>query len=556
MPSCADPVRLIAALAICGLAATVVAQSQDAALYKEALTREAALREELAALRGDAASALLVERIRVMVGAYDDLAQLFPDSDYGDNALWQGGILAADLFARSEDPADRDTALALLNELVERFPSSPLRAKVPEHLTRLAALPSAGSRPVAARPPAAQPPPPAAPPPAPAVLLRGLSREVLPEVVRVTLDLEREVMFTGARLSNPPRVVIDLLNVRPSPALANSRLPIGGMVRQAQVTHVQTQTRVVFDVAASVRHSTYLLYNPYRIVVDFEHGPDRSQAAAPRTAPPRNPSADGRNAARVLPLPALRATPPASPAANASGGFSLSRQLGLGVTRIAIDPGHGGHDPGAEVSGLTEAGLVLDVALRVEELLKKEERVEVVLTRRTNAYVSLDERTAIANRTEADLFLSIHANANAAAGVRGVETYFLNFAPNPAAEALAARENAASSRSMRDLPDLVEAIALNNKREESRDFATTLQATLYERLRKVNRNLKNLGVKQAPFVVLVGAGMPAILAEIAFMTNAQEALLLKTARYRQRIAEALVAAVMRYQERLKKTGSG
>jgi N-acetylmuramoyl-L-alanine amidase len=227
------------------------------------------------------------------------------------------------------------------------------------------------------------------------------------------------------------------------------------------------------------------------------------------------------------------------------------------VTRIAIDPGHGGHDPGAEVSGLTEAGLVLDVALRVEELLKKEARVEVVLTRRTDAYVSLDERTAIANRTEADLFLSIHANANAATGVRGVETYFLNFAANAAAEAVAARENAGSSRSMRDLPDLVEAIALDNKREESRDFATTLQATLYERLRKVNRNLKNLGVKQAPFVVLVGARMPAILAEIAFMTNAQEALLLKTVRYRQRIAEALVAAVMRYQEQVKKAaGSG
>lgn len=542
MPSCAEPARLIAMLAICVLAATVAAQTQDAALYKEALTREAALREDLADLRGDAGSAELIERIRVMVGAYEDIAQLFPDSEYGDNALWQGGILAADLFERFADAEDRETALALLNELVERFPSSPLGAKVPAHLTRLAASASAAPRAVASRPPpppapapAPSAPAPAAVPPAPAVLLRGLSREVLPEVVRVTLELEREVMFTGARLSNPPRVVIDLLNVRPSDALANARLAIGGMVRQAQVTHAQTQTRVVFEVATSVRHSTYVLYNPYRIVVDFEHGPDPGQRG-PRSS---------------------RASSPAPPSANAGGGFSLSRQLGLGVTRIAIDPGHGGHDPGAEVSGLTEAGLVLDVALRVEELLKKEERVEVVLTRRTDAYVSLDERTAIANRTGADLFLSIHANANAAARVRGVETYFLNFAPNPAAEALAARENAGSSRRMRDLPDLVEAIALNNKREESRDFATTLQSTLYERLRTVNRNLKNLGVKQAPFVVLVGASMPAILAEIAFMTNAQEALLLKTTRYRQRIAEALVAAVIRYRERLKKTaGSG
>jgi N-acetylmuramoyl-L-alanine amidase len=208
------------------------------------------------------------------------------------------------------------------------------------------------------------------------------------------------------------------------------------------------------------------------------------------------------------------------------------------------------------VKGLDEADLVLDVALRLEQLLKKNQ-VEVVLTRRDDAYVSLEERTGIANRSDADLFLSIHANAHAAATIRGIETYFLNFASNPAAEAIAARENAASSRSMRQLPDLVEAIALNNKLDESRDFATVMQATIYERLRRLNRSLKNLGVKHAPFMVLVGAGMPAILAEVAFMTNTQEAALLRTAKYRQQIAEALFAGIVRYQQRLKKSaGSG
>jgi N-acetylmuramoyl-L-alanine amidase len=191
------------------------------------------------------------------------------------------------------------------------------------------------------------------------------------------------------------------------------------------------------------------------------------------------------------------------------------------------------------------------VATRLEELLKKE-NVEVVLTRRTNAYVSLEERTALANRSDADLFLSIHANASTVPAARGIETYFLNFAPNPEAEAIAARENAGSSKSMRHLPDIVQAIALNNKIDESRDFATIVQSTLYQELRKSNRTLRNLGVKQAPFMVLVGATMPSVLAEISFMSNSAEAALLKTDRYKQEIAEALLAGIMRYQNSLKK----
>jgi N-acetylmuramoyl-L-alanine amidase len=532
------------------LTAAVNAQSQDATLYKEALTREAALREDLAAVRADTAADPLVERIRVMVGAYEDISQLFPDSEYGDNALWQGGVLAADLFKRFGAPEDRETALRLLKELTERFPDSPLAPKVTAHLTRLGTTaPSPAPRPPATKP---APPPPAA---APAVMLRGISRDVLPEVVRVTLELEREITFTSERLADPPRVAIDLLNVTPSQALTDARLAIGGMVRQARVTHAERRTRILFDIADAVRYSAYALYNPYRIVIDFERGRGSAQGSLLRNEPAAvgaagDPPAGSGGAA--VARSGLKA--PAVPASNAGGGFSLSRQLGLGVARIAIDPGHGGHDPGAEVKGLDEAALVLDVALRLEQLLKKN-HVEVVLTRRDDAYVSLEERTGIANRSQADLFLSIHANASAAATVGGVETYFLNFASNPAAEAIAARENAASSRSMRELPDLLEAIALDNKLDESRDFATIVQATVYERLRRVNRRLKNLGVKQAPFMVLVGAGMPAILAEVAFMTNTHEAALLRTERYRQQIAEALFAGIMRYQERLKKNAA-
>jgi N-acetylmuramoyl-L-alanine amidase len=271
--------------------------------------------------------------------------------------------------------------------------------------------------------------------------------------------------------------------------------------------------------------------------------PAPSTTGAAHAAPPV--------AARPTTPPAAATPAPAAPNANTAGGFSLSRQLGLGVSRIVIDPGHGGHDPGAQGKGLNESELTLDIALRLEGLLLKESGVEVVLTRRADEYITLEERTAIANRESADLFLSIHANASRNAVARGVETYFLSFASTPEAEAVAARENSAHAGEMHRLPDMIKAIALNNKLDESRDFAGMVQEAMITRLRRSNRDLRNLGVKKAPFVVLIGAGMPSVLAEVSFLTNKQELLLLKTTAYKDRIAEALHAAVMRYRRSLK-----
>jgi N-acetylmuramoyl-L-alanine amidase len=175
----------------------------------------------------------------------------------------------------------------------------------------------------------------------------------------------------------------------------------------------------------------------------------------------------------------------------------------------------------------------------------------VILTRRTDEFIALPDRTAFANREGADLFLSIHANASPNAQARGIETYFLNFANNQSAAAVAARENAESTQAMGALPDFVKAIALNNKLDESRDFATQVQHAMIDKLRPANRTVKDLGVRQAPFVVLIGAVMPAVLAEISFVTNPAEAKLLRSPAYRQRIAEALLAAVRKYQTSLK-----
>ncbi|HEY6357088.1 MAG TPA: N-acetylmuramoyl-L-alanine amidase, partial [Vicinamibacterales bacterium] len=243
---------------------------------------------------------------------------------------------------------------------------------------------------------------------------------------------------------------------------------------------------------------------------------------------------------------------PAPPGGTARGDYSLSRQLGLGLSRIVIDPGHGGHDPGAQGNGIDEANLVLDVALRLEALLKAQSTFDVVMTRRTDEFIPLEERTAIANRDGADLFLSIHANEARDTLVRGIETYFLNFATNPTAEAVAARENATSAKTMGRLPDLVKSITLNNKIEESREFATLVQSSMLQDLTAPERAVRDLGVKQAPFVVLIGAEMPSVLAEISFLTNASEATLLKQGAYRQSIAQALFDAVVKYQSSLKR----
>jgi N-acetylmuramoyl-L-alanine amidase len=341
----------------------------------------------------------------------------------------------------------------------------------------------------------------------------------------------------------------------------------------------------VLDAAGVSSYSVYALYNPYRLVVDCARTPAVAVAAL-TTVPPRTLPrflASRRidiEWGRRLPLRRARATlllnaaragadgdglvaigttlaadyvelPAAPPARNGNGGFSIARQLGLSVSRIVIDPGHGGHDPGAQGRGVTEAELVLDVAQRLEALLRKTPGVEVILTRNSDDFVPLPERTAIANREGADLFLSIHANASSHASARGIETYFLNFATNLSAAAVAARENAASGQSMAALPDFVKAIALNNKLDESRDFATEVQRAMLDRLRGSNRSIKDLGVKQAPFVVLIGAAMPSVLAEISFVTNPQEAKLLKSSAYRQRIAEALLAAIRKYQTSLR-----
>ena len=565
---------------------------------------------------------------RIVVG-YEGMVARFPRNGYADNALWQAAFLAADSFARYRVDVDRETSVRLLRRLAKEYPASPLIKRAEPALKRLlAASPAAPAATRVASTPAPAPPPvvPAVTTPmhavdpgvAPAPGTSGLARiqairrTVLPDVVRIAIELDQEIEYRYERIDAPVRVFLDLAASEVAPGVAVTMPFDDSVVKSVRLgTRPGRATRVVLDLEGAGRHTVFTLYNPYRIVVDIDRRTGASpavvkavntaaapppplkasasatRAAAPALAPapvptplPDAPTERVRVAAdedvrpappvalapeeapAATPLPGRRAAvsasaalptlpAPAAPSANVEGRFSLSRQLGLGINRIVIDPGHGGHDPGTKSRGLSEADLVLDVARRLEALLLKEPGVEVVLTRRTDVFVPLEERTAIANREGADLFLSIHANSSRTNKAGGVETYFLNFASNPDAEAVAARENSASGRTMHSLPDIVKAITLNNKLDESRDFATLVQRSMIENLAKANGGVRDRGVKQAPFVVLIGAGMPSVLAEIAFMTHSQEGKLLKMPAYRQRIAEALFQGVRRYQRSLK-----
>lgn len=234
-------------------------------------------------------------------------------------------------------------------------------------------------------------------------------------------------------------------------------------------------------------------------------------------------------------------------APNAAGERSLIRALGLKIGKIVVDAGHGGHDTGTiGPNGLEEKDLVLDVALKLGKLLENKLGAEVVYTRDDDTFIPLETRTAIANKEQADLFISIHANSSDDPTARGVETYYLNFTSRADALEVAARENAVSEKSIHELQDLVKKIALKEKIGESREFASDVQRSLYSGLSAKSPNLRNRGVKKAPFVVLIGANMPSILAEISFVSNPDDAKKLKTNDYRQRIADSLYKGVFKY----------
>ena len=544
-------------------------------LYSAALTRERGLRKP-----GTTPS---LNDYRAAIAAYEAILRRFQSSSYDDHALWQSAGLAIEAYDRYRQQHDLEHGVRLLRTLENRHPTSPFAPRVAERrhqlddMTRLA-------------------------------WLNDVDRQVDDDGVRVTVRLDRVVRFRSEQLDNPPRLFFDFPSTEAAPPLRNATLTFedGGdhaLVRAIRLgRHPQHTTRLVLDVAYLEACRASTLYDPFRLVVYCNRAaqdvtdpvPVIAAAVIPPATVPLSPAApasiskadlDGlrftmvaaalqpplagsEDLPRSEPLPPFEPEvvsielaeqplrlppperPPAPPVTNSTGEFSIARQLGLHASRIVIDPGHGGHDPGAKAGGLSEADLVLDVAHRLVQRLSMQPGLEVVMTRRRDSYLPLEARTTLANRVQADLFLSIHANASRNSYARGVETYFLNLATDPAAERLAARENVAGVKTMHDLEGLLQTIATNSKVNESRDFAEAVHRALLHTLRTVAPELPDLGVKQAPFVVLIGARMPSILAEISFVTNRQDAILLSTDAYRDLIADALFDGILRYQRSL------
>ena len=476
----------------------------------------------------------------------------------------------------------------------------------------------------------------------------GIRHWSTPDYTRVAIDVEGEVKYGSQRIASPDRIFFDLRDTKLASTLVGKSFDVDdGFLKKIRVAQFQPgRTRVVLEVDDLSDYDSFLLPNPYRLIIDI-HGKKNARrktakespnAAADVEAPPTAGSKSEDDAAAATPdaatgarelraeagkapvttedvgddakvesknatlkagLPDLpkhvnaKGETPAptktivynddddSPAATggthapsrarskaasrlsanrkssdldarearptASGDRSLIRALGLKIGKIVIDPGHGGHDTGTiGPNGLEEKDLVLEVGRRLGRLLETRLGAEVVYTRKDDTFIPLETRTAIANQQRADLFVSIHANSSRDPAARGVETYYLNFTSSPEALEVAARENAVSEKSIYELQDLVKKIALKEKIEESREFAGDVQDALHSGLAMKSPGIRNRGVKKAPFIVLIGANMPSILAEISFVSNPGDERRLETSDYRQKIAESLYHGIAKY----------
>ncbi len=376
--------------------------------------------------------------------------------------------------------------------------------------------------------------------------------ETAPGRTRIVFDLTGPATYKVLKLDTPDRMVIEVRPGKPqSPEFVETSLRISKEVRPftyPPFTRTAHRTVLLASVPPQIDPvpPQQIYFEEPVLKIALSRPPRQklevgvSMTVMPAATPP----------AAVLPsprTPAFEGVP--RPSENAAR--SMTRALGLKVNRIVIDAGHGGHDDGTiGPNGVLEKDVVLDVALRLSKLVQTRMNAEVVLTRSDDTFIPLHERTVIANDRKADLFLSIHANSSPSPAVSGTETFYLNFTNSASAMDVAARENAGADKSVGELKDLIQSITLNDKIAESETFAQNVQSAIYSQAVKSNAAAKNRGVKRAPFVVLIGASMPSILAEIGFVSNPRDEANLNKPEYRQRIAEALFKGLSQYSQSL------
>jgi N-acetylmuramoyl-L-alanine amidase len=529
------------------------------------------------------------------VDRYNFLLRQYPDSRYRSEALFSIGQIENDHLGK---PADAE---ASFKEFLKSFPRSDRAGSARQALKEIAdqrekineQAPDLQSQAVEPRVSDRR-----------SASVKDLRTWDRPGSTRIVVTLDDTINYDAVRIPN--RIYFDLYKAKTSPNLAGKTLDVNnGLLKSVRVAQNKPDVvRMVLDVSGVKDYSAFLLSNPYRLVIDVRSRPTPTTAKrGPSPAPPPaivpakmdagwpvkessavpsesvSPSPDNKTAdpaqpaARIAaktpsfqpqlqPQPLLKTKsniasrvalePPAEPRPTRDGQRSLTRALGLKISRIVIDPGHGGHDTGTiGPHGLMEKDLCLDVALRLGHLIEQKLPAAVVVyTRKDDTFIPLEDRTRIANEAKADLFISIHANSSHDPAARGVETYYLNFAASEESMEVASRENALAQESLHDLQDIIKKIARNEKLEESKEFAIDIQDSLAQRLQVVSRSEKNRGVKKAPFVVLIGANMPSVLSEISFVSNPNDEKLLRKTDQRQRIADGLYRGIASYLDSL------
>ena len=347
-----------------------------------------------------------------------------------------------------------------------------------------------------------------------------------PSYTRVMLDLSQNVRFETHRLKEeaskglPPRIYIDIFGAH---LALDSKEPVrvdDGLLRQVRVGQFsQDVVRVVLDMTSLRNHTAFVLPDPYRLVIDIQG----QNAPDPGVSLTRAKST----------VSAAKATTPVGPA----------------IRKIVLDPGHGGKDPGAiGIGGIAEKDVVLSVARKLARKLRQEMGIEVVLTRKDDSFVPLEDRTAIANAQNADLFVSLHMNASPNGDARGLETYYLDNTTDEASIRLAARENGTARNKVSDLQFILSDMTQNMKLEDSITLAHRLQGSLVDTMARKMADVRDLGVKKALFYVLVGARMPSVLVEMFFITNKIEGRAMTRDEYQNAVVDSLYEGIQKYKQ--------
>ncbi len=482
---------------------------------------------------------------------YQKLASLFPADKLADDAL----LAAAELYESVKKKPEQ--AAILYDKISTQYPNGDKWATARKRLKKLRARNQSIPDAIRSRQPGAH-----------------LSH-ILPikhwssaDYTRIVIQASSPVPYTTSLLEKdgdqPRRLYI---NLNRSSVSLHDQTPIpieDGLLKRIRTGQFNDNTvRVVLDIESISDYKIFSLKDPFRIVIDVHGIKNKKKTVAqkqtaastvgsPKTTPEVRETAPIpafitlEDAKKRRPRRGVRKKPVNKIKRSAGSSLSLAQQLGLGIRKIIIDPGHGGKDPGAMAFGLKEKDIVLKVAKKVKRILRKKYKYEARLTRNTDVFLPLEERTALANTTGADLFVSIHVNAHPSKTVRGIETFYLNLATNAEAMRVAARENATSTHNISEMQSILTDLMQNSKILESSRLAKFVQMNMISGLKKSNYQVKDHGVKKAPFYVLIGAQMPAVLAEISFITNPTDAKRLHKDSFLDEIARQIAAGITAY----------